>query len=61
MSAFCGVGRQFDLDAGNVVRDWFAFRLVGLHLLGQAQLGRDRGDGDLGHLQCQLQLFGRLG
>ena len=52
---------QLDLDARNVVRDWPALRLVGGCILGQAQLGGHRRDGDLGHLQGQLQLLGRLG
>ena len=55
------VGGQFDLDAGNVVWDWFALRLVGGCFLGKIKLGRQGGDGNLGHLQGQLQLLGRLG
>ncbi len=55
------VGRgQFDLDAGNMVRDRFALRLVGRCVLGLAQLCCHRGNGDLGRLQRQLQLLGSL-
>ena len=55
------VGRgQFDLDAGNVIRDRFALRLVGRCILRQTQLCGHRGNGDLGGLQRQLQLFGSL-
>ena len=61
LGAFCITGRQLDLDARNVIRDWSALRLVGGCILGLAQLGRHRGDGDLGHLQGQLPLVRGLG
>ena len=44
-----------------MVRDRLALRLVGGGILGQAQLGGQSGNGDLTHLQRQLQLLGGLG
>ena len=56
------VGRgQFDLGAGNMVRDRFAPWLVCGCVIRQAQLGGHGGNGDCGRFQRQLQLFGRLG
>ncbi len=60
MGTVRAAGSEFDLDARNMVRNWLALGLVGRRVLGQAQLGRHRGDGDLGCLQSQLQLLGSL-
>ena len=57
MGAFCTAGGQLDLHTGDMVRDRFALRLVGGGIVRQAQLGRQRGDGDLTRLQGQLQLL----
>ena len=61
MGAFCTAGGQLDLHARNMVRDRLALRLVGWCVIRQTQLGRHRGDGNLTHLQRQLQLIGGLG
>ncbi len=65
LAAALGAGRvgggQFDLHTWNMTGDRLALRLVGRRIIRQAQLGRQRGDGDLARLQGQLQLFGRLG
>jgi hypothetical protein len=61
LGAFRVAGGQFDLNAGNMVRDRFALRLVSGCVFGLAQLCRHRGDGNLGRFQRQLQLLGRLG
>ena len=61
LGALCAAGCQLDLDAGNMVRDRFALRLVGGGIIGQAQLCSQSGNGDLTHLQRQLQLLGCLG
>ena len=53
-------GCKLNLHTRNMVRDRLALRLVGGCILGQAQLGGHRGDSDLGYLQGQLQLLGRL-
>ena len=46
---------QLDLHARNMVRDRLALRLVGWCVIRQTQLGSQRGDGNLTHLQSQLQ------
>mgnify|MGYP006872423340 CR=1 FL=1 len=61
LSALCVAQGQFDFHARNVIRDRLALRLVGGCILGQAQLCRKRGDGDLRRFQRQLQLVGYLG
>ena len=53
-------GCQLDLHARNVIGDRLALGLVGGCIIRQTQLGRHCGDGDLAHLQGQLQLLGRL-
>ena len=64
LAAAIGAGRvaggQFDLHAWNMVRDRPALRLVGGCILWQTQLCGHCGDGDLAHLQGQLQLLGGL-
>ena len=65
LTAAIGAGRvaggQFDHHARNMIGDRLALGFVGGGILRQAQLGGQRGDGDLARLQGQLQLFGRLG
>ena len=61
IGALCIARGQLDLHARNVIGDRFALRLVGGGILRQARLGGHRGDGDLAHLQRQLQLLGGLG
>ena len=60
LGAFRAAGFQLDPDAGNMFRDRFALRLIGGCVLGPAQLGGNDGNGDLRHLQGQLQLLGSL-
>ena len=54
-------GGQLDLHAWNMVRDRLALWFVGWCIIGQAKLCGQSGDGDLTHLQSQLELLGCLG
>ena len=53
----CIAGGQFDLHARNVIGDRLALRFIDRCVLWQAQSGGQSGDGDLAHLQRQLQLL----
>ena len=61
LGTLCAARYQFNLHTRNVIGDRLALRLVGGGIIGQAQSGGQSGNGDLTHLQRQLQLLGCLG
>ena len=61
LGTLCAARSQLDLHARDMIRDRLALRLVGGGILRQPQPGGQSGNGDLAHLQSQLQLLGCLG